>query len=79
MTRTRHSASASPHLADLPVYRSKLVVEGGGFFSDGEGTLITAETCVLNPNRNPGWTKAKPRPSFAPCSASKRSSGCRAT
>ncbi len=46
-------------LADVPVYRSELVVEGGGFLSDGEGTLITAETCVLNPNRNPGWTRAK--------------------
>jgi agmatine deiminase len=46
-------------LAGLPAYRSKLVVEGGGFLSDGEGTLITAETCVLNPNRNPGWTKAE--------------------
>ena len=46
-------------LAGYPVYRSKLVVEGGGFLSDGEGTLITAETCVLNPNRNPGWTKAQ--------------------
>src|SRR5271154_1497284 len=45
-------------LADLPVYRSSLVVEGGGFLSDGEGTLITAETCVLNSNRNPGWSKA---------------------
>jgi agmatine deiminase len=46
-------------LAGHPVYRSTLVVEGGGFLSDGEGTLITAETCVLNPNRNPGWTKAQ--------------------
>jgi agmatine deiminase len=45
--------------AAVSVYRSKLVVEGGGFLSDGEGTLITAETCVLNPNRNPGWTKAE--------------------
>jgi agmatine deiminase len=45
-------------LAELPVYRSSLVVEGGGFLSDGEGTLITAETCVLNSNRNPGWSKA---------------------
>ena len=35
------------------------MVEGGGFLSDGEGTLITAESCVLNPNRNPGWTKAQ--------------------
>jgi len=42
-----------------PVYTSELCVEGGGFLSDGEGTLITAETCVLNPNRNPGWTKAR--------------------
>lgn len=44
---------------EVPLYRSKLVVEGGGFLSDGEGTLITAETCVLNPNRNPGWTKTE--------------------
>jgi agmatine deiminase len=46
-------------LAGVPAYRSDLVVEGGGFLSDGEGTLITAETCVLNPNRNPGWTKGR--------------------
>jgi agmatine deiminase len=45
--------------ANVPAHRSSLVVEGGGFLSDGEGTLITAETCVLNPNRNPGWTKAQ--------------------
>lgn len=44
-------------LCGTPVYRSALVCEGGGFYSDGEGTLITAETCVLNPNRNPGWTR----------------------
>jgi agmatine deiminase len=46
-------------LASARPYRSDLVVEGGGFLSDGEGTLITAESCVLNPNRNPGWTKAQ--------------------
>ncbi len=40
-------------------FSSALVVEGGGFCADGEGTLITAETCVLNPNRNPGMTKAE--------------------
>jgi agmatine deiminase len=46
-------------LCKAPVFRSDLVIEGGGFLSDGEGTLITAESCVLNPNRNPGWTKAQ--------------------
>jgi agmatine deiminase len=46
-------------LAGTPVYRSDLVVEGGSFLTDGEGTLITAETCVLNANRNPRWTKAE--------------------
>lgn len=45
--------------AAAPAFRSELVVEGGAFLSDGEGTLITAESCVLNPNRNPGWTKAR--------------------
>lgn len=46
-------------LARAPAFRSDLIVEGGGFLSDGEGTLITAESCVLNPNRNPGWSKAE--------------------
>lgn len=42
-----------------PLRSSTLVCEGGGFYSDGEGTLYTADTCVLNPNRNPGWTRAE--------------------
>ncbi|HEY1315033.1 MAG TPA: agmatine deiminase family protein [Steroidobacteraceae bacterium] len=46
-------------LASARVFKSDLVIEGGGFLSDGEGTLITAESCVLNANRNPGWTKAQ--------------------
>lgn len=46
-------------VAGIPSFRSTLTAEGGGFLTDGEGTLITAETCMLNPNRNPGWTKAE--------------------
>lgn len=35
------------------------VLEGGSIHSDGEGTIITTEECLLSPGRNPGMTKAE--------------------
>ncbi len=39
------------------LYDAPLIAEGGGIATDGEGTIITTESVVLNPNRNPGISK----------------------
>jgi agmatine deiminase len=40
-------------LLGMRIYDAPLVAEGGGLAFDGEGTLITTESVLLNRNRNP--------------------------
>jgi agmatine deiminase len=44
--------------AKLAVYLAPFVCEGGAIATDGEGTILTTEQCLLNSNRNPGLSKA---------------------
>ena len=37
----------------LPVFTPGIVMEGGSLDVNGRGTLLTTESCLLNPNRNP--------------------------
>jgi agmatine deiminase len=42
---------------DCPRNRSLMVCEGGGLETDGQGTLLTTSSVLLNAKRNPGWSR----------------------
>ena len=44
--------------AGATLLKSEAVLEGGALDHDGEGTVLTTRQCLLNPNRNAGWTEA---------------------
>lgn len=45
--------------AGVQVFNSDMVLEGGSFYVDGQGTLLTTESCLLHPNRNPHMSRSE--------------------
>ena len=74
----RDAAVGGPDREQLgdEVVRAPIVLEGGSILSDGAGTLLTTEQCLLNPNRNPSLVaRARSRQVLRGGSASSGSCG----
>ncbi len=59
-------------------YSPGIVMEGGALDGDGDGTILTTEPCLLNPNRNPQLNQQQIEQYLRDYLARKRSSGWRA-
>ena len=44
---------------NVPLFSPGIVMEGGSIEVNGQGSLLTSEACLLNPNRNPNLTKSQ--------------------
>jgi agmatine deiminase len=44
-------------LQQLPSFAAGMILEGGSIDTNGAGVLMTTESCLLNPNRNPDLTR----------------------
>ncbi len=44
---------------DLPVFYPRMILEGGSIEVNGAAALLTTESCLLNPNRNPQLSRGE--------------------
>ena len=54
-----NQACARQQVFAAPVDSSPLILEGGSIDTDGHGSLLTTERCLLSDTRNPGYSKAQ--------------------
>jgi agmatine deiminase len=46
-------------ILNVPVFYPRMILEGGSIDVNGAGALLTSESCLLNPNRNPALGRAE--------------------
>ncbi|MEG1451923.1 agmatine deiminase family protein [Brevundimonas sp.] len=56
----------------MAITRHDFILEGGAVDHDGEGTVLTTRQCVLNTNRNQGWTQEAAEAAFAKALGAKK-------
>jgi len=56
----------------VAITRHDFILEGGAVDHDGEGTVLTTRQCVLNTNRNEGWTEEKAEAALASALGAKK-------
>jgi agmatine deiminase len=57
----KHDDEVAAQIAEadgFPTDIEDFILEGGALDHDGHGTVLTTRQCLLNPNRNPGWTQS---------------------
>lgn len=57
--RDQQVAQKVLEIAGCARYCAPMINEGGAIHVDGEGTVLLTEQCLLNPNRNPGLSRAR--------------------
>jgi agmatine deiminase len=70
-----HDDTVAEQMAEAsatPLQAFPFILEGGAVDHDGEGTVLTTGQCVLNPNRNAGWTEAIAEAAFAEALGAKK-------